>query len=377
MKILFVSSYYLPYVSGLTIHALRLAEGLAKKKHQITVLTNAHAPLLSKEELLNNVMVKRVKPLFKLSRGFISPNIFFLFLKLLLKNEVVVLHLPLPEAFIFSPIAKMLGKKIFLIYHANLNLPSWSFSSKIIENLVLLNHCVAGIFANKIVAYSQDYSNFATFLRIFKKKIVTIFPPVIMRVPDQKVAKQQKDCLGLRNAKIVGFAGRFVEEKGGDILIGSLGFLIDSIPDVKLVFAGGTNLAYEDFYERKKDLIDEHKSRIIFLGLVPPEGMPEFYAMCDVLALPSRAECFGLVQVEAMLCGTPVVSFDIPGGRVPINLTGMGEIARKYDRRDFARKIIKIIKHRKQYRKDREEIGKIFSCEDTIKEYEQLFFGKS
>lgn len=377
MKILFVSSYYLPYVSGLTIHAMRLAEGLARKKHQVTVLTNAHLPDLLKSENLSNILIKRARPLFRFSRGFVSPNLIFIFLKLLPENDVVVLHLPMPEAFIFAPLSKIFRKKVILIYHADLNLPSWSIFGRLIENIVWLNHCIAGIFSNNIVAYSSDYANFSRFLRVFKNKTVRIFPPVTMRVPDEKIAKQQKDGLGLSGAKIIGFAGRFAEEKGGDILIESIPYLVEKIKDVKIVFAGEDNLVYEDFYKRKKDLIDRYKDRILFLGLVAPKNMPEFFAMCDVLALPSRAECFGLVQAEAMLCGTPVVAFDIPGGRVPVLETGMGELAKKYDLKDFAGKIIKIIKHRKQYRKDREEIGKIFSYEDTIKKYEQLFFGRS
>lgn len=373
MKILFVSSYYLPYVSGLTIHAQRLAEGLAKKKHRITVLTNAHLSGLSKCENLNNILIKRARPLFRFSRGFVSPNLIFLFLKSLPESGIVVLHLPMPEAFIFAPIAKIFRKKIILIYHADLNLPSWSVFGKLIENIVWLNHCLAGIFSDNIVAYSSDYASFSRFLKVFKSKTVRIFPPVTMEIPDKKTAQQQKDGLGLSGAKIIGFAGRFAEEKGGDILIESIPYLAKKIKNVKIVFAGEENLAYEDFYRRKKDLIGKYKDQILFLGLVAPKDMPEFFAMCDVLALPSRAECFGLVQVEAMLCGTPVVAFDIPGGRVPVLETGMGELAKKYDRKDFADKLTKVLNNKERYFRNRKEIEDVFSFERTIERYEETF----
>jgi len=373
MKILFVSSYYLPYVSGLTIHAQRLAEGLSEKKHQITILTNSHFPDLLKNENLNNILVKRAKPLFRFSRGFVSPNLMFLFLKILPENDIVVLHLPMPEAFIFAPIAKIFFKKVILIYHADLNLPSWSAFSKLIENIVLLNHCIAGIFSNNIIAYSSDYANFSRFLKVFKNKIVRIFPPVVIKKPDSKKAVEWKNKLRLAKNEIVGFAGRFAEEKGGDILIESIPYLVEKIPDVKLVFAGEENLVYEDFYQRKKFLIDKYKDRILFLGLVPPEQMPEFFVMCNVLALPSRAECFGMVQVEAMLCGTPVVAFNIPGGRVPVLETGMGELAKKYDRKDFAEKLTKVLNNKERYFRSRKEIEDIFNLERTIGRYEEIF----
>ncbi len=50
-----------------------------------------------------------------------------------------------------------------------------------------------------------------------------------------------------------------------------------------------------------------------------------------MLVLPSGTECFGLVQVESMLSGTPVVVSDIPGAREPVRVSGMGEVVRQRD----------------------------------------------
>ncbi len=372
MKILFVASYYLPYVSGLTIHAQRLAEGLADKGHEIKVICNNHKNF-PREETLNKVLIKRAKPIFRLSRGFVSFDLFKLFLRELPGTQVVVLHLPMPEAFVFASLAKLFGKKVFLIYHANLNLPTWSGFSKIIENIVLINHLIAGVFASRIIAYSQDYANFATFLKIFKKKIAIVSPPVVMAIPDLEKSEKWKEKLGLTKYIVIGFAGRFAEEKGGDLLIESVPYLVKNIPGIKVVFAGETNLIYEDFYRRKKDLVDKYKKRIIFLGPVPPKEMSEFFSMCDVLALPSRAECFGLVQVEAMLCGTPVVAFNIPGGRVPILKTGMGKVVRTISAEGLAEGIIEVVRNKKNFVKKKEIIEDIFSFKKTIDDYEKVF----
>ncbi len=373
MKVLSVSSYFLPYVSGLTIHVQRLAEGFSEKGHRVMILTNKHEKKLPSSEVVNGVLVKRAKPLRRLSRGFISLDLAWLFIKNLPKFKIVILHLPMPEAFIFGPLAKILGRKVFLVYHANLNLPSWSRTGKIIERLVFLNHFLAAFWADKIVAYSQDYANFATLLRIFKNKVVTISPPVLIDVPDQAFSRQWRKDLGLMNTKVIGFAGRFAEEKGGDLLLEAIPWIVQQIPEVKLVFAGEVNLAYEDFSRRKKDLIDRFIDRVVFLGVIPPEKMAEFYALCDVLVLPSRAECFGLVQVEAMLCGCPVVAFNIPGGRVPILTTGMGRLAKEMTPESLAETIVSVLQEKENFCLPRKTIEEKFNYAKTITAFEKLF----
>jgi glycosyltransferase involved in cell wall biosynthesis len=71
-----------------------------------------------------------------------------------------------------------------------------------------------------------------------------------------------------------------------------------------------------------------------------------FYNLIDVLVLPSidPLEAFGMVQVEALLCQTPVVASDMPGVREVVNKTGLGKIAEKRNSQDIAEKIIELKK---------------------------------
>jgi glycosyltransferase involved in cell wall biosynthesis len=96
-------------------------------------------------------------------------------------------------------------------------------------------------------------------------------------------------------------------------------------------------------WSRNKPLVGRFQEQLVFLGIVPsPQDMADFYAACDLLALPSDTECFALVQVEAMLCGTPVVMTDTPGGRVPVQLTGMGKIVPRNDWRALGEGIVEL-----------------------------------
>ena len=81
-----------------------------------------------------------------------------------------------------------------------------------------------------------------------------------------------------------------------------------------------------------------------------------------------------MVQVEAMLCGVPVVATNLPGVRVPVQKTGMGLIVPVKDSEALASAIGEIVKQREQYVKPKDEIEKEFSVKKSIDAYEQLLF---
>jgi glycosyltransferase involved in cell wall biosynthesis len=103
--------------------------------------------------------------------------------------------------------------------------------------------------------------------------------------------------------------------------------------------------------------------------------MPAFFAACDVLAVPSlnSTESFGLVQVEAMLCGTPAIASDLPGVRQPPRMTGMGEVVPIGNADALADAILRIIHHPADYRRPRRAVEETFSLERTLNGYEALF----
>jgi glycosyltransferase involved in cell wall biosynthesis len=74
-----------------------------------------------------------------------------------------------------------------------------------------------------------------------------------------------------------------------------------------------------------------------------------------------------------MLCGTPVVMTDTPGGRVPVQLTGMGKIVPRNDWRALGEGIVEVLSIRDRFVRPVEEIEAHFSGEETVSRYEQLF----
>src|SRR5690606_10124706 len=90
---------------------------------------------------------------------------------------------------------------------------------------------------------------------------------------------------------------------------------------------------------------------------------------CDVLVLPSDTECFALVQVEAMLCGTPVVMTDTPGGRVPVTVSGMGRIVPRGNWRAIGEAVIDVLARRDELVKPRAEIERLVNLHEAVARY--------
>ena len=109
--------------------------------------------------------------------------------------------------------------------------------------------------------------------------------------------------------------------------------------------AGGT------VTNRLVNLAQKHKDQILFTGFIEDTLLEHFYSSCDVFVLPSvdRLESFGMVQVEAMLCGTPVVAAERPGVSLPILTTGMGRIVPPKNPRALADGIIEVLENRDHY----------------------------
>lgn len=106
------------------------------------------------------------------------------------------------------------------------------------------------------------------------------------------------------------FVGRFNEpRKGFRYLIRAMPMIRSQFPDARLIVVGqGLTDRYERFLSQHG--IDD----VVFTGFVPAEDLPRYYASCDVFVAPSTGrESFGLILLEAMASGKPVVASAIPG----------------------------------------------------------------
>ena len=98
MRILYLTTYYLPHSSGITAYLHCVARALAQRGHTVTVLTSRHDPALSDDESLDGVRIIRLPVLFRVSKGPVMPTFFWSLHRYLQTHDVVHIHLPFLES---------------------------------------------------------------------------------------------------------------------------------------------------------------------------------------------------------------------------------------------------------------------------------------
>ncbi|GAB4518371.1 MAG: glycosyltransferase family 4 protein [Anaerolineae bacterium] len=374
LRILICLLYYLPHRTGMQLYIERIAEELVRRGHEVTVLAARHRPELKSEEVIRGVRVVRLwAPPFPISRGMIMPLYPLKFYQLAREHDVISVHTPMLETAMISFLAGLAGKQVIPTHHGDLILPP-GLSNRFIQGTMFLLYKYMANRAPRIVAYTEDYADNSYYLLPFREKVTVIHPPITMPEPNPAHVAELRAQWSPEGGPIIGFAGRFVQEKRPDLLIQSLDVINRRYPNARIVFAGEYDIPYENTWKLYKPVVDRYRDQLIFLGIISDmQFMADFYAACDLLALTSDSECFALVQVEAMLSGTPVAMTNTPGGRVPVRLTGMGELMTPGSSESMGEAIVRIIDNPEHYARTRHEIEDCFSFKQTVDQYEALF----
>ena len=122
-----------------------------------------------------------------------------------------------------------------------------------------------------------------------------------------------KGKLGVSRNKILLYVGRLVEIKGVHHILEAMPEIINADPSIKLIIAGSPfgRRAYSDHL---KNLAESIKDHVVFTSFIPNDKIHEMFQISDLLLVPSaQNEAFGLVNLEAMSTGTPVIASNSGG----------------------------------------------------------------
>lgn len=375
MRLLIALQYYLPHRTGYSLHVQRVAEGLARRGHAVTVLTARHLPALPAREHIEGVDVVRLAAPLHVSRGMVMPGYPWHAWRHAGTADAIWISSPLLETSLWAAIAAARRKRLVITHHGDLRLPA-GIGNQFIEAFTHANYRIAARVADAIVGYSDDYVRHSAYLRPYPGKVRVVSPPVAIPRPDPAAAAALRREWSPEGGPIIGFAGRFVQEKRPDLILRAALVLRGRFPGLRVVFAGQHQISYETTWTRLAPLVREAGVTARFLGLIEDaQALANYYAACDVLALPSETECFGLVQAEAMLCGTPVVASDIPGARVPVAATGMGRLFAAGDAEALAAAIAEVLSAPDRFTAPPERIAATFGIERTLDAYEAILTG--
>jgi glycosyltransferase involved in cell wall biosynthesis len=319
-------NYYWPHVSGLTETARMVAEKLSAEGFRVLVVCSRHQKDLMKHEVINGVNVERVAVQKMIRNGPVSFLFPYVVARRAKQAKMLNLHLPMLESGLIAFLAPSTPRVV--TYQCDYVGPPNAIG-RIIERVLDASNQYAIRNARQTIVSSVDYASQSR-LQQSLATAVAIAPPFAVR-------QAGSPAFRLSDGFHYGFVGRITEEKGITFLIEA--FRRCASPEDRLLIAGqGSKEIGESTLAEVQELA-RLDSRIQLLGFVAEDQMSNFYASLDAFVFPSvnRLEAFGMVQMEAITAGVPVIASNLPGVRTIVQQTKFGIIAEPGDVDDLAR----------------------------------------
>jgi len=312
---LVVNKMYHPEIGGVETVAKALAEIIVK-----TNLGESFALVFNNknsysEDKINGVNVVRLPSIFRRKSIRFSPSYKREFLKLAISARKVVFNFPSGQPEVHFSLYKALPCEKICFYHADIG---YGFIGYIYNQLFVRRFLDT---MDRIVVTSPNIVKSSNVLKDHKEKttVIPLFVNVSHFYPRNSNKREYLlSLLPKTIEKIVLYIGRLVPYKGLEYLIQAMTELNEKY-GLLIIGEGPKREELTRIAEKLK-----LKKRVIFLNHVSYEELPEYYSSADVFVLPSisRAEAFGLVALEAMACGIPVITTELGTGTSYHNIHG-------------------------------------------------------
>jgi glycosyltransferase involved in cell wall biosynthesis len=308
LRVLHVGKFYPPYRGGMESHLEALC-GELKRSVDLEILVASSNGSRTSEELLDGVRVARLGKLFTLRSAPFCPQMVRQIRAS--KADIVHIHLPNPGAILAYLASGYRGRLVFT-YHSDI------VRQKVLSRFFdpILQHALNR--ADAIIVSSSNYIKSSYVLPRYEKKCHVIPFGIqtgrFQRTDVSEVRRLRK----LFGPRIVLGVGRLVYYKGFEHLIAAMKFV-----DGRLVIVGSGPLHHA---LQQKAVSCDVGGRVTFLTDV--KDVCPYYQAADVFALSSvaRSEAFGIVQLEAMACGKPVVNTNLATGVTSVSLDGLSGV---------------------------------------------------
>ena len=363
MKLLIISEGYYPYTGGLEKIVTEVAEGLNEKyDHEVTVLTSTREKVKPYQDNVNGIEVHYVPLNTSHGKAEFIKELYFMrkTLKKMLQEHFDIISIQYMGYFsaIFSTI------KTDIPYSISIH------GTDVTGNQgVLIKKIQRRVVKRAEVVISNSY-----FLaRELERKLLISLQDKLKVIWNGIDLINYKPVEKLTTEHTVVSVGRFVYKKGFDVLIEAFALVVDKYNDVKLLIAG-------DGEERVKceELAEEYgiKNNIQFLGKIPNNKIGEVFEKGRIFVCPSRNESFGIVVLEAMAMGIPVIATNSGGVCEIIDDNKYGCIVPIENPTALANKMIELLGNEDECLELRGKglkRVKEFSIQKVEEKYEQVF----
>lgn len=294
--------------------------------------------------------------------------------------------------FILASVKKALKSDVIVLSHVNLIAVGWLI--KIIspsKKVILIAHgrevwgklrwhqqfFIGSI--DKIVAVSHFTKNkLLSKNRINEEKVIVInncIDPFLVRNESSLLVSELKLQFNIQpETKVILTLARVAEkdrEKGYVRVINSLEKIKNSFPDFKYIIAGSIDLTEKKYVDKilhETGLV----GKVILTGFIKPNYMTALFSLSNVFVMPSTKEGFGVVFLEAMYFGKPVIAGNVDGS-VDALLNGkLGKLIDPNDTDEIADAIKEVLTNEGKYKADNEELMANFGFEVYKKKFEKL-----
>lgn len=298
LNVLQISTFFTEH-GGVEKSVADLSYGLASKQHNVRVLCTVHGR--GNTDRINGVQVESVGSVLTLAGRPLS-----CFFPKALSNQyadVAHYHLPCPIAVFSAPVARPRATVQVATWHHDLvrhklfNKTMQPFMERFLRELDAIFVTAPALIESTPILQRFRNKCRVVPLGIAHERFSTL---------DHNGVLDAREKFG---APLILYVGRLVYYKGCEVLINA----IKDVPGANLIMVGSGPLE-----PKLRQLIHEQnlQHRVHLLGRQSDDSLRTLFQACDFFVLPSTlpTECFGLVQVEAMLCGKPVINTDLPTG---------------------------------------------------------------
>lgn len=303
MRVLHVGKFYAPHKGGMETYLELLCREL-KSSVEVDVIVSSEDRQKS-SQVLDGVRITRLPKWFMVASAAIGPGLIEEIRSS--SADIVHLHVPHPTATLAWLACGHPGRLVV------------SYHSDIVRQKMLgaaFNPLLRAVLrrASAIIAASQNYIESSPVLRELRERCEVIPYGVDLdyfaQVDDGEVARIRAAA----GPRIVLAVGRLVSYKGFEYLIRAMAEV-----EARLILVGDGPLRESLLAEARRRGVD---GKVLFVH--GAEDLRPYYRAADVLVLPSitRAEAFGIVQLEAMACGKPVVNTILDSGVVFVSVSG-------------------------------------------------------